>query len=68
MKKTITLFIILNIIFTSTSFANTIFDIPLWSKDKIDIEVSNESFNENFLNLESESAILIEQSTRKNII
>ena len=67
MKKTITIFIIMIILFSSNSFASTLFNIPLWNDNIDNLEVNNDTDN-NFLKLESESAILIEQSSRKSFI
>lgn len=68
MKKTIPILILFILLLTTTSVADTFFDIPIWNHDELFIETNNEVHQENFLNLESQSAILIEQSTRKNII
>lgn len=65
MKKTISIFLIIIFLLSTSSFANTLFNIPLWNENIDNLEVNNETDN-NFLNIESESAILIEQSTRKN--
>lgn len=40
--------------------------IPIWSENTV--EVNSETVTENFFNIQSESAILIEQTTRKNSI
>jgi hypothetical protein len=68
MKKTISALILFIMLLTTTSFADTFFDIPVWNHDNLFIETNSETYKEDFLNLESQSAILIEQSTRKNII
>lgn len=63
MKKKITnIFLLFLIIFNSYAygFYST---LPIWSELET-TEVNSEISAENFLNLESESAILIEQSTR----
>ena len=65
MKKTISIFLIIIFLLSTSSFANALFNIPLWNENIDNLEVNNETDN-NFLNIESESAILIEQSTRKN--
>ena len=68
MKKTISLFLIFIVIFINSSLAyDSLLNIPLWNKEDL-LETNNEIANSNFLDLESESAILMEQSSRKNFI
>ena len=62
-RKIFTIFIIFVICVFNTcfSFQNS---VPVWSENGI-LEVNAENFGENFLNIESKSAILIEQTTGK---
>lgn len=53
------------IIFEVSSFA---YFIPTWSETDTTTEVNADSTTEDFLNIESQSAILIEQTTRKNTL
>ena len=64
MKKTISIFFII-ILLSTNVFASTLFNIPLWNDDINNLEV-NSNVDNNFLNITSESAILIEQNSRKN--
>ena len=67
MKKIISFFILFIILINVNSFA-TYLTIPTWSEtDTTEVNADTTSV-ENFLNIESESAILIEQSTRKNTL
>ena len=61
-NKILSFFILFIIISTSTSYGFT--SLPLWNTLET-TETSSDSL-ENYLSLESESAILIEQSTRKS--
>lgn len=65
--KIITSFIILIIFFSTYSFGFYT-TLPVWNEQSDIIEVNAEESKDNFLNLESESAILIEQTTRRNFI
>ena len=61
-KKTILSFMIISLLllFSKQSYAY----FPIWSNDFDTTEVNAESYiSDNFLNIESESAILIEQNT-----
>lgn len=60
-KKIINFFILFIILFNSFSYS-FYSSLPIWQESDT-IETSNIS-TENFINLESESAILIEQTTR----
>jgi D-alanyl-D-alanine carboxypeptidase (penicillin-binding protein 5/6) len=60
-KKIISIFILLIFILNTYSFA-IYASIPVWSEDENTAEVNAETA-EDFLNIESESAILIEQTT-----
>ena len=67
-NKTKIIFIIICIVIlllNTNSYANisTFYEIPVWNENQGTTEVSASS--ENFLNIESESAILIEESTGK---
>ena len=67
-NKTKIIFIIICIVIlllNTNSYANisTFYEIPVWNENRGTTEVSASS--ENFLNIESESAILIEESTGK---
>lgn len=66
MKKIISLISLFIIILNTNSFA-TYITIPTWYEIGT-TEVNAEATAENFLNIESESAILIEQSTRANTL
>ena len=66
MKEIISLISLFIIILNTNSFA-TYITIPTWSEIGT-TEVNAEATAENFLNIESESAILIEQSTRANTL
>ncbi len=61
----LTFFIMIFIIFEVSSFA---YFIPTWSETDTTTEVNADSTTEDFLNIESQSAILIEQTTRKNTL
>ena len=65
--KIITSFIIFIIFFSTYSFGFYT-TLPVWNEQSDIIEVNAEESNENFLDLESESAILIEQTTRKSLV
>ena len=65
--KIITSFIIFIIFFSTYSFGFYT-TLPVWNEQSDIIEVNAEESKDNFLNLESESAILIEQTTRRNFI
>ena len=65
--KIITSFIIFIILFSTYSFGFYT-TLPIWNEQSDIIEVNAEESNENFLDLESESAILIEQTTRKSLV
>lgn len=62
-KKIITFFILFIILSNSISFS-FYSTLPIWTESDA-IETSNTS-SENFITLESESAILIEQTTRQS--
>lgn len=64
MKKRIITFLIFFIVLNTYSFG-IYSTIPVWSENTGTIEVNAEPTTENFLNIESESAILIEASTGK---
>lgn len=64
MKKIISLSILFIFILNTYSLA-TFMMFPTWS-DIDTTEVNADTIAENFLNIESESAILIEQTTRKS--
>ena len=66
MKKKIFTFFLLFVIFLNTNIFAIYSTIPVWSgNDDLITEVNAEPVSENFLNITSESAILIEQSTGK---
>lgn len=62
MKKKILTFFVFFVIFNTCSFC-IYTEIPVWSETEGIVEVSTAPTSENFLNLESQSAILIEAST-----
>lgn len=64
MKGKIITFLIFFIILNTYSFG-IYSTIPVWSENAATIEVNTEPTTENFLNIESESAILIEATTGK---
>ncbi len=61
-RKILYIFIMFILIFNTNSLA-LYTAVPVWSEDIDTTEVSADTTAENFLNIESESAILIEQST-----
>ena len=63
-RKILYIFIIFIFIFSTNSLA-LYTTVPVWSEDYDTTEVNADTTAENFLNIESESAILIEQSTGK---
>ena len=65
-KKIISIFILFFCIINSYSYG--IYDyFPIWKEDISEVNANTiENSNNIFLNLESESAILIEQTTRKS--
>lgn len=64
--KIISIFFI--ILISLNTFSYGIYSvIPIWNEMSDTTEVNAETAD-NFLNIESESAILIEQTTRKNLI
>lgn len=63
-RKILYIFIIFIFIFSTNSLA-LYTTVPVWSVDYDTTEVNADTTAENFLNIESESAILIEQSTGK---
>lgn len=63
MKKIISLSILFILFFNTSSFA-TYFFMPTWPNS--DTTEVNAEPADNFLNIESESAILIESTTRQN--
>lgn len=63
-KKILASFIIFIICISSGSYALE-YAVPVWNEAGMVKEVSNEALGENFLNIESESCILIEQTTGK---
>ncbi len=65
-RKIITYFILFYILLSTCSFG-FFSTFPIWTEQSDTIEV-NSDVADNFLNLESESAILIEQTTRKSFI
>lgn len=68
MNKKILASLMLFIICISSSSYALEYVIPVWLETGGTREVSNDALGENFLNIESESAILIEQTTRKGFI
>lgn len=62
--KIFTTFMLFLLITNSKSFGNY-FSIPTWNENIESLEVNAEPVKNNFLNLEAESAILIEQNTGK---
>lgn len=67
MKLKIVSFFIICIILLSTYSYGIYSIIPVWNEMSDTTEV-NAEIADNFLNIESESAILIEQTTRKSAI
>lgn len=61
-RKILYIFIIIVFVFNTNSFA-LFSSIPVWSENSDTTEVNADTTAENFLNIESESAILIEQTT-----
>ncbi len=61
-RKVIAFFIFFCVCFDTIAFAS-FGTFPVWQEQLDTTEVNNDN-NENFLNLESESAILIEQNSR----
>lgn len=67
MKKKFILILIFLLTITNPFFFSSLaiydYTIPVWSENNDTTEVNADATSENFLNIESESAILIEQST-----
>ncbi|MGN1298746.1 MAG: hypothetical protein ACI4UE_02035 [Candidatus Scatovivens sp.] len=61
--KIISFFIIFILILQSVSFGTSLY---VWSNNKDDTTEVNAESADNFLNIESESAILVEQTTRSD--
>lgn len=63
--KIISIFILLILIFQTISIGTSVF---VWSDSKNNTTEVSTKIADNFLNIESESAILIEQTTRTNTL
>ena len=63
--KIISIFILLILIFQTISIGTSVF---VWSDSKNNTTEVSTEIEDNFLNIESESAILIEQTTRTNTL
>ena len=61
--KIISIFILFTSIFQTICIATSIY---VWSDNTVNTTEVNAQNTDNFLNIESESAILIEQTTRSN--
>ena len=66
-KKILASFILFVLCISNVSYGLDL-ALPVWSETEAIEKANAEALGENFLNIESESAILIEQTTRKSFI